>query len=45
MTKTRQRFKAEFKAKVALDALKEMKTLNELSQEYSLHSTNENLLN
>jgi len=37
MIKTRKRFKPEFKAKVALEALKELKTLNELSQEYQVH--------
>ena len=37
MTKTRKRFKAAFKAKVALEALKELKTLNELSREFSVH--------
>ena len=37
MTKTRKRFKAEFKAKVALEAIKELKTLNELSKEFSVH--------
>jgi len=38
MTKTRKRFKADFKAKIALEACKELKTLNELSQEYEVHS-------
>lgn len=37
MTKTRKRFKAEFKAKVALEASRELKTLNELSKEYEVH--------
>lgn len=37
MTKERKRFKADFKAKVALEALKEIKTLNELAQDYGLH--------
>ena len=37
MTKTRKRFKAEFKAKVALEALKELKTLNVLSKEFGVH--------
>lgn len=37
MTKTRKRFKAAFKAKVALEALKELKTLNELSKEFGVH--------
>jgi len=38
MTKTRKRYNANFKAKVAIEALKEQKTLHELSQEYELHS-------
>ena len=38
MIKTRKRFKAEFKAKVALTAVKEFKTLNELSKEFGVHS-------
>ena len=38
MIKTRKRFKAEFKAKIALEASKELKTLNELSQEYDVHA-------
>ena len=38
MIKTRKRFKSEFKAKVALTALKEIKTLNELSKEFGVHS-------
>ena len=37
MTKTRKRFKADFKAKIALEALREHKTLNQLSQEYDVH--------
>ncbi len=37
MTKERKRFKADFKAKVALEAIKEIKTLNELAQTHSLH--------
>ena len=37
MVKTRKRFKAEFKAKVALRALKEHQTLNELSKEFEVH--------
>jgi len=37
MTKTRKRFKAEFKSKVALAALQERQTLNELSQEFGVH--------
>lgn len=38
MTKTRKRFRAAFKAKVALEALKELKTLNQISQEFGVHS-------
>lgn len=37
MTKERKRFKADFKAKVALEALKEIKTINQLAQDYGLH--------
>jgi len=37
MTKVRKRFKADFKAKVALEALKEIKSMNQLSQEHELH--------
>ena len=35
---TKKRFKASFKAKVALEALKELRTLNQISQEYSVHT-------
>jgi len=34
----RKRYSAEFKAKVALEALKEQKTLTELSHQYQIHS-------
>ena len=34
----RKRYSAEFKAKVALEALKEQKTLTELSNQYQIHS-------
>jgi len=37
MTKKRRRYSAEFKFKVALDAAKGLKTLNELSSEYGVH--------
>jgi transposase-like protein len=37
MSKERKRFKADFKAKVALEALKEIKTVNQLAQDYGLH--------
>jgi len=39
MSKERKRFKADFKAKVAIDALKEIKTINQLSQEHGIHPT------
>jgi transposase-like protein len=35
--KSRRKFTAEFKAKVALDALQERATLSELSKRYDLH--------
>ena len=38
MAKTRRRFSAEFKSKVALEALKENKTMAELTQEYGVQS-------
>ena len=34
----RKRYSAEFKAKVAVDALKEQKTLSELASQYQIHS-------
>ena len=37
MKKTRKRYSSEFKAKVALEALKEQKTLSELAQQFELH--------
>ena len=37
MTNPRKRYSAEFKAKVALEAIKEQKTLSELAQKYSVH--------
>lgn len=39
MGKVRKQFSKEFKAKVALDALKGLKTTAELSSEYGGHST------
>jgi transposase-like protein len=38
MTKTRKRYTATFKAKVALDAVQERKTMSELVSEYGVHS-------
>jgi transposase len=35
--KSRRKFNAQFKAKVALEALKGLKTLNELAQKYEIH--------
>jgi len=39
MAETRKRFSAEFKSKVALEAIKESKTIAELTQEYGVHSS------
>jgi transposase len=37
MGKARRRFSKEFKAQVAIEALKEQKTLNQISVEYGVH--------
>ena len=37
MRKKRQNHSAEFKAKVAVEALKELKTISELAQLYEIH--------
>ena len=37
MKKTRRKFSAEFKAKVAIEALKERETLQELALKFELH--------
>lgn len=37
MSSLRRRFGAEFKARVALEALKEQKTVNELASQYEVH--------
>lgn len=37
MKKSRRKFSAKFKSKVALEALKEQSTLQELSSKYELH--------
>ncbi len=38
MQAKRKRYSAKFKSQVALEALKERKTLSELSSEYGIHS-------
>jgi len=37
MKKSRRKFTAEFKAKVAIEAIKEIKTISELAQVYQIH--------
>lgn len=37
MKRSRRTFSAEFKAKVALEAIKEVKTISELAQHYQVH--------
>jgi transposase-like protein len=37
MKRTRRTFSAEFKAKVAIEAIKEVKTTSELAQIYQIH--------
>ncbi len=39
MAKTRQRRSAQFKFQVALEALKEQKTLSQLASDYAVHPT------
>jgi transposase len=39
MSVNRQQYNPAYKAKVALEALKEQKTIGQLSSEFSLHST------
>jgi len=38
MMNKRKRYSADFKAKVAVEALKEQKTLSELANQYQIHS-------
>jgi transposase len=38
MKKTRRRYSAEFKAKVAIEALQERKTMAELTEQYGIHA-------
>jgi transposase len=37
MKKTKRKFSSDFKAKVAIEAIKEVKTISELAQLYQLH--------
>jgi transposase len=39
MQNQRRKFSADFKAKVALEALKEQKTLSQLAEQYEIHPT------
>ena len=39
MTKQRRQFSAKFKFQVALEALKELKTINEIASRYEIHPT------
>lgn len=39
MKNQRRKFSADFKAKVALEALKEQKTVAQLAEQYELHPT------
>jgi putative transposase len=39
MTKQRRQFSAKFKFQVALEALKELKTINEIASQYEVHPT------
>lgn len=39
MTTQRKRYSAEFKARMAFEALREEKTINELAGEYGVHPT------
>jgi transposase len=43
MTGVRKNHTAQFKAKVALAAVKEQKTINELTSEFGIHATQLNL--
>jgi transposase-like protein len=37
--KNRKNFSSQFKAKVAIDAIREVKTVNEIAQEFGVHPT------
>jgi len=39
MSTSKKSFSAEFKSKVAIEAIKGLQTVNELASEYSVHST------
>ena len=39
MTKKRRQFTSQFKFKVALDAIKELKTISEIASQYNVHPT------
>ncbi len=43
MARKRRRFGSSFKAKVALEAVREVRTINELSKKHKLHATQINL--
>jgi hypothetical protein len=43
MAKIRKNHTTEFKAKVAIEAIRQQKTLNELTAEYGIHATQINL--
>ena len=42
-TTTRRKFKSDFKAKVAISALKEQQTIEEICKKYEIHPTQANL--
>ena len=44
MAISRTRYTAEFKAKVAIEAIRQRKTINELTSEYGIHATQVNTL-
>jgi transposase len=39
MASSPKKYSSDFKAKVALEAIKRQKTINEISSEYGVHST------
>jgi len=42
-TTTRRKFKSDFKAKVAIECIREQKTIEEICKKYELHPTQVNL--